>query len=241
MKTFQDTNRRRPWMRAGAGLAAAGAAAALYRWALLPWARTWGATPDEVECPLPGDEFVPDPDYATTHAITINAPADAVWPWLAQIGQDRGGFYSYDWLENLLGLDIHSVGRIVPTWQHVKTGDVVRMAPPGRFDGNAHMEVARVDIGRALVLRSPLEAPRDQAAAWAFVLDPVDAATTRLLVRTRLKGSSAFLLLLEPAHFIMEQKMMRGIKQRAERQAARLSPEHQPVTQVHADPPRRRR
>ncbi len=230
MKMLRSSKRRRrPWKRLGTGLAVAGLVASAYRWVFRPWHRTWGAAPDEVQRALPGDELVPDPEYETTRAITIRAPVDAVWPWLAQIGQGRGGFYSYDWLENLFGLDIHSVDRVVPAWQHVKTGDTVRMAPPDRFDGNARMEVARVDIDRALVLRSPLEAPSDQAAVWAFVLDPIDTSATRLLVRTRLKGPPAFLLLLEPTHFVMEQKMLRGVKQRAEREATRRPLAKQPA------------
>ena len=215
--------RRRRWTRLATGLAAAGAATSIYRWAVRPWHRTWGATPDEVRRPLPGDAIVPEPDYETTRAVTIHAPVDAVWPWLAQMGQGRGGFYSYDWLENLLGLDIHSADRIVPAWQEVKVGDPVRMAPPDRFDGNARLEIARIDPGRALVLRSPEEAPSEQAAAWAFVLDPIDDTTTRLIVRTRMMGPPALLGVLDPTHFIMEQKMMRGIRQRAERASAHAS------------------
>lgn len=207
------------WALIGGGLAAA----TVYRGILRPRLGTWGAAPHEAEQALPGDPLVPDPDYATTRAITIHAPTDAVWPWLAQIGQGRGGFYSYDGLENLFGLDIHSADRIVAAWQHVDVGDSVRMAPPERFAGTARMEVARVDPGRALVLRSPSDVPGDPVAAWAFVLASVDASTTRLLVRTRLKGHPAFLLLLEPVHFIMEQKMLRGVRQRAEHEIRRPS------------------
>lgn len=90
---------RAPRPLALAGLGAAAAYVAVAR----PWLRRWGATPDELEKPLPGDELVPDPGVVTTRAVTIDAPVEEVWPWLAQIGQDRGGFYSYEWLENLAG------------------------------------------------------------------------------------------------------------------------------------------
>lgn len=208
--------RRRP-SRLTTGLAAAGTAAVLYRWALRPWQRTWGASRAEARRPLPGDAITPRADYETTRAITIDAPADMVWPWLVQLGQGRGGFYSHDWLENFFGLDIHSSDRIVPEWQDVELGDPVRMAPPDRFDGAARMEIALIEPGRALVLRSPEEAPDNQAASWAFVLDPVDDSTTRLIVRTRMMTTPAMRVLLDPAHFLMERKMLHGIKQRAER------------------------
>lgn len=213
----RPTQQRRTPSRLATGLAAAGTAVALYRWALRPWQRTWGATRTEARRPLPGDALAPRADYETTRAITIDAPAHAIWPWLVQLGQGRGGFYSYDWLENLFGLDIHSADRVVPEWQEVELGDLVRMAPPDQFDGVARMDVALIESDRALVLRSPEEAPDDQAASWAFVLDPVDDATTRLIVRTRMMTTPAMRVLLDPAHFIMERKMLHGIKQRAER------------------------
>ena len=202
------------------GLAAVGLTAALYGIAVRPWQRRWGATRAEAYRPLPGDALVPLPDYETTRAITIGASAESVWPWLVQLGQGRGGFYSYDWLENAFGLNIHSSDHIEPDWQTVELGDPVRMAPPDRFDGTARMEVALIEPNRALVLRSPAEAPPEQAASWAFVLAPIDDATTRLLVRLRLRAPLPMRVLLDPAHFIMERKMLRGIKQRAEQQMA---------------------
>lgn len=218
MRWHSPQKHRRP-SRLLTGLAAVGTAAALYRWALRPWQRTWGATPAEARRPLPGDALVPRANYETTRTIPIAAPPDAVWPWIMQLGQGRGGFYSYDWLENLFGLDIHSSDRIVPEWQAVEIGDPVRMAPSDRFDGTARMDIALIEPKRALVLRSPAEAPDDQAASWAFVLDPVNDTTTRLLVRTRMMTTPLMCLVLDPAHFIMERKMLRGIKRRAEQEA----------------------
>lgn len=201
------------------GLTAAALGAAAYRVVVRPWQRTWGATRAEAHRPLPGDAVVPTPDYETTRAISIDAPPDAVWPWLVQLGQDRGGFYSYDWLENLVGLDIHSADRIVPDWQNVAVGDPVHLGPPDAFEGTARMEIALIEPERALVLRVPDDAPPDQAASWAFVLAPTDDGTTRLLVRTRMRAPLLMRALVDPAHFVMERKMLYGIQQRAERAA----------------------
>jgi hypothetical protein len=107
----------------------------------------WGATDDELKVVLPGDELVAAADLTATRAVTVRASADGVWPWIAQIGQGRGGFYSYDFLENLVGCDIHSAERVVPEWQSIDVGDAVHLTSEvGRV-------VAVVEPGRALVLR----------------------------------------------------------------------------------------
>jgi hypothetical protein len=183
----------------------------------------WGATDAEVAAALPGDELTANPRTQSTRAITIEAPAAAVWPWLAQIGQGRGGFYSYDALENLIGCDIHSAGRIVPEWQHPAVGDLVRMYRPG--GGPPPYEVARIDPGMALVLGHRGPAPdlapgAPWADSWAFTLRPIDADTTRLVIRSRslLGGVShaAFYLLVDPPAFLMERGMLQGVKARAQ-------------------------
>jgi hypothetical protein len=201
-------------------------------WAYYPFVRPrllrWGATGDEARRPLPGDDAVPVPVMATTRAITIDAPPGAVWPWVAQIGQGRGGFYSYDWLENVAGCDIHSTDRIVPELQHPQVGDPVHLAP------GVGLAVAAVEPGRMLLLRPPREARGDAAeieqltpgmafdASWAFVLEPLGERATRLLVRFRVGGAPRLpltlfcRLLLEPEHLVMERAMLRGIKRRAE-------------------------
>lgn len=147
--------------------------------------RNWGATPEETVRQLPGDELIFDADSATTRAVTIDAPRDDVWRWLVQIGQDRGGWYSYDWLENLFGLDIHSTQDIRDEWQRIEAGDPVRVVPPGVMgmkDGYA-VRVDRVEPGQALVLRQqPPEHPWN--ATWAFVLVDDAPGTCRLLVRS---------------------------------------------------------
>ena len=187
------------------------AALAAYVFVVRPWHLKWGATNDEVKMTLPGDELVEHPKLNATHAITINAPIEKVWPWLLQIGQNRGGFYSYAWLENLFGCDMHNADRIVPEWQELKVGDEVWLhpkAPP--------LRVLQIEPERAIVLEK----------CWGFFLRPIDENTTRLIIRGRgdfnpdLKNALLNLIvwrgIFEPAHFIMERKMLLGIKQRAE-------------------------
>jgi hypothetical protein len=182
----------------------------------------WGADDGELAAELPGDELVPHPDLGYTRGITIDAPAGDVWPWLAQIGQGRGGFYSYDGLENLFRCDIHSANRVLPACQDVAVGDVVRLAPGGAPSFRVHA----VQPGAALVLVSATtgtsEPDADESVAtWQWVLRPVDSGRrTRLLVRQRLSRPRAQRLLwrlVEPVGFVMERRMLRGMKQRAER------------------------
>jgi hypothetical protein len=108
-------------------------AGALLPWVYLlivrPWHLRWGATGEDVRKRFPGDELVLHPTLESTRAVTIGAPTEEVWRWLVQLGQDRGGFYSYDRLENLAGADIHNLEQIGPQMQHLKVGDFVPMAP----------------------------------------------------------------------------------------------------------------
>lgn len=210
------------------GAAVAGAALASYTFLVRPWHLRWGATREEREELLPGDTFVPFPRHEATHAITIHAPVSEVWPWLVQVGQTRGGFYSYTWLENLAGCQMHNADRVVPEWQTLRVGDVVWLhpqAPP--------LPVSLVDPGRALVLggaanHAPAaEAPGGAGAGtWGFYLKAIDEQTTRLIIRLRWDRKPGLLNwlgnygMLEPAHFVMERKMLLGIKQRAESAAA---------------------
>jgi len=186
----------------------------------------WGATDEEAAMPLPGDEIVPQPHYIANHAIRIEAPPAVVWAWLIQIGQGRGGFYSYDWLENLLGLGIHSSKEIVPQFQTLKPGDQVRLAPESER-ADLHYEVMGVDPEKALVLKTSgtLEeniAHRMPFGTWIFVLLKEGDGATRLLARTRNtfgRGIGNAVINkygLEPVHFLMERRMLLGIKKRAE-------------------------
>jgi len=215
----------RKMMLVGAAVAAAGASV---RAALRPRTLTWGATCEEVVGPLPGDDLVANPLYVTTRAITVHAPAAAVWPWLVQLGQNRGGFYTYDALENLMGLDIHSAGSIRPEWQDLHAGeDYVTLDP----DEVMKMTIEVLDPQRAFVIRSGAPG-RPQAPgsffkgelewSWAFVLDPLDERTTRLVIRCRAAWADTIAarlarpVLLEPVHFVMEERMLRGIRERAQ-------------------------
>ena len=215
------------WKAIG-GLAAAGSAGlAAYAFAIGPWHRRWGATDAEVARALPGDQMVPNANFATTRALTIHAPPERVWPWLVQIGQGRAGFYSYDLLENMMGLSIHSAGQIVPEWQDLKAGDTIALEPEG-----SGYTVADVESNRYLLLYTGAEGEgtldqvfreADAASTWLLFLEERDVGHTRLRVRWRARwklttSPASFLIgvLLDPIEFVMEQKMMRGIKQRAE-------------------------
>jgi hypothetical protein len=178
----------------------------------------WGATDEECEGPLPGGDLIENADISATRAITIRASADQVWPWIAQLGQGRGGFYSYDFLENLVGCDIHSAERINPEWQDVDVGDEVRFAP------EIGLVVASLEQGRSLVLRGGV--PIGSTAppydfTWSFVLRDGPDKTTRLLVRERYAYTRPWArLIVEPTEvlsFVMSRKMLSGIKERAER------------------------
>jgi hypothetical protein len=202
------------------GLVAAGAAVAAYAVLVRPWYRRWGATEGEATRLLPGDDLAADSSIGSTRAVTIRAPVEDVWPWLVQLGYGRGGFYSYDWLENLFMRLVRgtpgyrSADRILPEHQHLSPGDFIPAAPPdmlgGRLADAARWKVEAVLPHRALVLQG-----------WgAFVLDPIDERTTRLIVRSRGPGAWGRLmhyLFWEPAHFVMERRMLLGIKERAER------------------------
>ena len=123
--------------------------------------RNWGATADEARATLPGDEFVPEPAEQTTLGVTVGAPAREIWAWLVQIGQDRGGMYSYDGLENLVGLHIHSAVEVRDGWQHLAAGDRVVVVPEGYrpMPAGYAFRVARVDPPTSLVLRQGTTGP----------------------------------------------------------------------------------
>jgi hypothetical protein len=170
---------------------------------------TWGATELEASSDLPGDELLEQADGVSTRAIGIEAPASAVWPWLAQMGPSpRGGAYTYDWIENLLGLKMHSADHVLPDYQNARVGDTIGL-------GSNEMRLERVEPGHVLAWRSA-----DQSWVWSFVLEERNG-TTRLISRNRFRLSTPVgrlgMLLMEPASLVMERKMLLGIKQRAER------------------------
>lgn len=174
---------------------------------------TWGATVDEAAARLPGDELLERADGVSTRAVTIAAPAAAVWPWLAQMGPaPRGGAYTYDWIENLFGLGMHSVDHVLPAFQDPQVGDTIAF-------GSNRMRLERVEADHVLAWRS-----EDGSWVWTFVLQPHDGAT-RLISRNRFRlptlRSRLGMLPMEPGSLVLERKMLLGIKTRAERLAAR--------------------
>jgi hypothetical protein len=181
------------------------------------WRTRWGATEAELFRPLPGDDVVARPDWSYTHAITVDAPRAAVWPWLLQLGQGRGGFYSYDALENLVGCDIHNVAELRPELQELHEGDVVRMHASG-----IGPEVLEVEPARALVLGGEPDA-HGSRATWSFHLVDLPDGRTRLIERGRNAVGRGLLAklafgpyLVDPVGFVMSRKMLRTIKRLAE-------------------------
>jgi hypothetical protein len=177
----------------------------------------WGATDQEVDLALPGDDLLPRADLTATRAVAVGAAPEGVWPWIAQLGQARGGFYSYDFLENMVGCDIHSADRIVADWQSIGLGDEINLHP------KVALTVAAVQPGRSLVLRGGVpmgRTPPPYDFTWAFVLRPQADGTTRLVVRERYGYLRRWaVLLVEPTElisFVMSRRMLRGIAHRAE-------------------------
>jgi hypothetical protein len=189
-----------------------------------PRRRRWGATDREIEAAYPGDELIPEPRWAANHAISIDAMPEQVWPWIAQIGQGRGGFYTYEKLENIAGCQMENSSRILDEHQSIRPGDPIRLAaemPP--------MRATVVDQPTALVLFGTPGAAEDGtdgpslSSSWALLLLEQPDGTTRLLSRTRYDCAddlrSRLLggpLLLEPISSVMERKMLRVIKALAE-------------------------
>jgi hypothetical protein len=195
-----------------AAVVIAAALAALYSRVLREPIVNWGASDSEASARMPGDELLEDAEGVSTRAIQIDAPTAAVWPWLAQMGPSpRGGAYTYDWIENLFGLNMHSTDRVLPEFQQPQLGDTVDF-------GASQMRVDRVEAGRVLAWRSP-----DGKWVWTFVLEPRDGGT-RLISRNRFRLSTFAArmgaLPMEPGSLVMERKMLRGIKQRAEQLAS---------------------
>jgi hypothetical protein len=198
--------------------AATAASAFVYRRFLRQPILTWGATAAEAAARLPGDELLEEADGVATRAITIDAPPSAVWPWIAQMGPSpRGGAYTYDWIENLLGLNMHSADRVLPEYQHPQVGD-------GFGYGTNKMSFKIVERERVLATQSA-----DGNWVWTFVLEERDGCT-RLISRNRFRlptlKDRLGMIPMEPGSLMMERKMLVGIKQRAERLAAQNQATH---------------
>ena len=200
---------------------AAGMSAVVFFRKVRPWYLSWGATDAEVARPMPLDEQVRNPMLNSTMAITIDAPPDKVWPWLAQMGDPpRAGYYSYTWIERLVGLKIKNVATILPQFQTLRIGEAL--------DKGGTMRVLAVEPGRHLVLGPP-DSVDTIKCTWAFGLYPTGQQATRLVTRCRARWSYRRMLkkmplyallpwlLIEPGAFIMERKMLLEIKERTER------------------------
>jgi len=191
------------WAATAAGLAAPGVYAGVVR----PWLMHWGSTEEERRRRYPSDGPA-EPLFTVTRAVTVRAPAEDVWKWLVQIGQDRGGFYSYDWLENVAGCHIHSADEIHDEWQDRSAGDTLMLLP------GFGPRLAEVDPPRSLVIEG-----------WgAYIVEPAGETTCRLIARSHTdRGPAAvgYVLAMELPHAIMERKMLLGIKKRAEAAARR--------------------
>jgi len=194
--------------------------AVLYWFPIRRWMSRWGTTPSDLTRVMAGDGLLVDPTYSGTMAVTVNAPPEDTWPWLVQIGYQRGGLYSYDWLDRLFGyLDRPSATGILPEFQHLAVGDEI---PLGR---GPSWPVAAIEPNRALVLDMRHMGAFDWV--WQFGLYAVDERRTRLVSRSRVRTKSAWARLLtyaiEPAGFLMTRRMLLGLKQRAETLRARAS------------------
>lgn len=201
----------------------------VYHLGLRHWCLHWGATGTEAYATLPGDELFPAYSGEATHAITIHATPEKIWPWLMQIGQDRSGFYSYTFLENAFGCDMPKVERLVPEWKPRSRGETVWFCNPKRFNGQGKMIPAVVEANHAFAMVMPADWQSLQAGGpahdgiWSFTIQSTASGQTRLIARVR-GGTPPTLgarvmgrLFWEPAHFVMEQKMLRTIRDLAER------------------------
>ena len=189
------------------------AVAVLYWFPIRRWMSRWGATASDLARVMAGDGLLVDPTYSGTTVVVVDAAPEHIWPWLVQIGYQRGGLYSYDWLDRLFGyLDRPSATCILPQFQHLAVGDEI---PLGRGPG---WPVAILEPNRALVLDMRNLSAFDWV--WQFGLDAMDEKRTRLVSRSRVRTRTTWARLvtyaIEPAGFLMTRRMLLGLKWRAE-------------------------
>ena len=181
----------------------------------IPYWRQWGATAEEVESDLPGDEIVPSPRGGFNQAITVGVSRDLVWQWVAQIGQDRGGFYSYDFLENIAGCQIHSANDIIPEFEHTPESEGLKMHPT-----MPSMPLVKIDKPGTLLFGGEIDP--ETPVSWLFYLEETEDGVTRLTARWRYGYGSGIVtaigyrLFLQPIACVMQRRMLIGIKNRAE-------------------------
>jgi len=190
----------------------------LYWFTLRRWFARWGTTRDELTRVMAGDTGIADPTHSATQAVTVNAPPESIWPWLVQIGYQRGGLYSYDWLDRLFGfLDRPSAERIIPEFQHLAVGDKIFLGT------RVELTVKALELSRTLVLYNKAYG---YEWVWQFGLYPLDDEQTRLVTRGTERfpntvGAWLFMRIMEPASFVMTRRMLLGLKRRAERVSVR--------------------
>jgi hypothetical protein len=201
-------------MRKTLWLTAVGAAlAATYVRYFRPRHMRLGASDLEIDRPMAGDELVTNPNYITNRAITIDAPPSNVWPWIVQMGEQRGGFYSYDFIDRMLGMKVHSAHRVLPRFQHLEVGE--------SLDRQGNMVVRHVDHGRALVI-GPGKPDEAFDSTWAIAAYPEGKGQTRLVSRVRVRFDRSnlralfMIAVLDLGQLIMERKWQREIKKHAE-------------------------
>lgn len=185
----------------------------------------WGATDAELHASFPGEELFPVAGSRSVRAVTVGAPAEEVWPWVAQIGQDRGGFYSYEVLEDLVGCEMPRATQVLPEHQAWREGDQLWMYPKEKLDGAGGARLVAHEPGRLLMFASrALGARVDQpeAGVWGFVVQPLDEHNTRLLAVSRSAPEASPMAagfaraVFEPAHHVMERRMLVNLRTLAE-------------------------
>ncbi len=189
------------------------AALAVYEWMLLPWIDRWGATDAEIAAVFPGDELVPAPLQTVNRGVTIHATPEKIYPWLLQLGADRGGLYSYEVLEKMANCPITNADRIHPEWQNLKVGDLVKLCP--KDPAPPPYIVAALTPDRSLVLGH--QDNGKWVEEWEFNIVPQSDGTSRLVTRTRTMMVGGIWEVLHPITFVMEQRLLLGVKERAER------------------------
>jgi hypothetical protein len=214
----KQAQRKRRIPKLIAGLTVAG----VYWFPVRRWVGRWGSTPEELTRVMPGDALIPNPTEMSMMAVTVHAPPEDIWPWLVQIGYQRGGLYSYDWLDRLFGfLDRPSATRILPEYQQLAVGDKIPWDRRG-----TEMTVGVLQPPRALALRYQVGG---FVWVWQFALYPLDEQRTRIVTRgtEHVPRTPLWWLgmrVMEPASFIMTRRFMLGVKERAEALRASASP-----------------
>ena len=179
---------------------------------LAPWMDRWGATDEEIKATFPGDELLPQPVSLVNRVVTIHASRESIYPWIVQMGADKGGLYSYTWLETyLLRCPQINADRIHPEWQNLKVGDLVKMCPDS---GPPPYQVALIEPYKVIAMGHQEDGK--WVDLWQFVLRPQSDSTTRLILRTRSMLTGGIWSVLHPGIFVMERGMLLGIKKRAE-------------------------